>query len=81
MGIAYKEMGLFDDAIREFSLSVNSSKLALGSLTMLGLCKLEEGKSEDALAYFLRGLNADASDSSQAVALLKLNKNSGGVFE
>ena len=69
LGIAYKEMGLVTDAIREFSLSMNSPQLAVGSLTMLGQCKLEQGNWHDALSYFLRGLEATNEGSTESVAL------------
>ncbi len=43
LGIAYKEMGLIDDAIKEFQTSKNDSKRFLQSSTMLGVCYTEKG--------------------------------------
>ncbi len=43
LGIAYKEMGLIDDAIKEFQTSKNDPKRFLQSSTMLGVCYIEKG--------------------------------------
>lgn len=43
LGIAYKEMGLIDDAIKEFQTSRNDPKCSVRSITMLGICYMEKG--------------------------------------
>jgi tetratricopeptide (TPR) repeat protein len=43
LGIAYKEMGLIDDAIKEFQTSKNDPKRFMQSSTMLGVCYVEKG--------------------------------------
>jgi len=43
LGIAYKEMGLIDDAIKEFQTSRNDPKRSMQSSTMLGVCYMEKG--------------------------------------
>ncbi len=43
LGIAYKEMGLIDDAIREFQASRNDPKRFIHSSNMLGICYIEKG--------------------------------------
>lgn len=43
LGIAYKEMGLTDDAIREFQTSRNNPKRFIPSSSMLGICYMEKG--------------------------------------
>lgn len=43
LGIAYKEMGLIDDAIREFQSSRNDPKRHISSSSMLGICYMEKG--------------------------------------
>jgi len=43
LGIAYKEMGLIDDAIKEFQTSRNDPKRFLQSSTMLAVCYMEKG--------------------------------------
>ena len=43
LGIAYKEMGLVDDAIKEFQVSRNDKKSFLQSSSMLAICYMEKG--------------------------------------
>lgn len=43
LGIAYKEMGLIDDAIKEFQTSRDDPKRFMQSSTMLGICYMEKG--------------------------------------
>lgn len=43
LGIAYKEMGLIDDAIREFQSSRNDPGRFIHSSNMLGVCYIEKG--------------------------------------
>lgn len=43
LGIAYKEMGLTDDAIREFQISRDNPKRFIPSSNMLGICYMEKG--------------------------------------
>lgn len=42
LGIAYREMGLFDDAIREFQVAKHDPKLFINATTMLGMCYMEK---------------------------------------
>ncbi|MBC7794174.1 MAG: hypothetical protein H7Z43_10740, partial [Clostridia bacterium] len=69
LGIAYKEMSLLDDAIREFELAARDPSRAIGALTMMGICALQNHDTEHALAYFLRGLNAPNIIAREAMAL------------
>ncbi|MFZ5907560.1 MAG: tetratricopeptide repeat protein [Nitrospirota bacterium] len=43
LGIAYKEMGLIDDAIREFQAALKDPKRFVHASNMLGVCYLEKG--------------------------------------
>jgi tetratricopeptide (TPR) repeat protein len=42
LGIAYKEMGLLDDAIKEFKISAKDSDKALQSASMLAVCYMDK---------------------------------------
>ncbi len=42
LGIAYKEMGLIEDAIREFKISLKDPEKVLRSANMLAMCYLEK---------------------------------------
>jgi tetratricopeptide (TPR) repeat protein len=57
LGIAYKEMGLIDDAIKEFQTSRNDPKCAVRSTSMLGICYMEKGLYPLAIDSFRSALN------------------------
>lgn len=57
LGIAYKEMGLIDDAIKEFQTSRNDPKSAVRSTTMLGICYMEKGLYPLAIEAFRGAMN------------------------
>ncbi len=69
LGIAYREMGLFDDAINEFRLSMQAPARRLDSLLMLGLCSFELGRYGEAIAHFEQGVAIPDAADSQLVAL------------
>jgi tetratricopeptide (TPR) repeat protein len=69
LGIAYKEMGLIDDAIGEFEISAKSPKRACTALTMVGMCHLEKGDAPKAVSYFERALSQPAKAASEELAL------------
>lgn len=52
LGIAYKEMGLIDDAIREFQVSKNDPKRFTQSINMLGICYMSKGLFSLAIEAF-----------------------------
>jgi len=65
LGIAYKEMGLIDDAIREFQMSKNDPKRFIPSINMLGICYMSKGLFPLAIASFIGALNKiEARDES-----------------
>ncbi|HWR71987.1 MAG TPA: tetratricopeptide repeat protein, partial [Nitrospirota bacterium] len=57
LGIAYKEMGLLDDAIAEFMLTTEGEQRFVESKYMLGLCYLEQGEYYKAIAEIHNALN------------------------
>jgi tetratricopeptide (TPR) repeat protein len=58
LGIAYKEMGLLDEAIAEFQLASKDESRLLECCSMLGLCFLEKGMPQIAIKWFEKGLNS-----------------------
>ena len=58
LGIAYKEMGLIDEAIAEFQLAAKDEKRLLECSSMLGICFLEKGMPKLAIKWFEKGLKA-----------------------
>ncbi len=69
LGIAYREMGLQDEALKEFRLSANDSDRKLDSLTLQGLCFRDQGKFADAEELFAALLSLDSLDSDRLLAL------------
>jgi pilus assembly protein FimV len=56
LGIAYKEMGLIDEAIAEFQIASKDPKRFLECCSMLGLCFIEKGMQKLAIKWYKRGL-------------------------
>lgn len=55
LGMAYREMGLLDEAIGEFQQALRSSPGSLASIEMLGQCFLDQGQPEIAIHTLERG--------------------------
>ncbi|AKF06161.1 tetratricopeptide repeat protein [Sandaracinus amylolyticus] len=69
LGIAYKEMGLLQDAIAEFQLClVNPQKQCIAH-TMIGLCNLEKGEVAEAISSFKKGLYAENKTDREELGL------------
>ncbi len=69
LGIAYKEMGLLDDAIGEFKLCLaNISRVCIAQ-TMIGLCHIEKGEIAEASTHFKKGLYADHKTEREELGL------------
>ncbi len=58
LGIAYKEMGLVDEAIGEFQLASKDAGRTVECCSMLGHCFLEKGMPQLAIKWFRKGLEA-----------------------
>jgi pilus assembly protein FimV len=56
LGLAYKEMGLFDEAIKAFLKVLTSSRREVQSHMMIGLCHREQGNLSEAINQFKAGL-------------------------
>ena len=59
LGMAYKDMGLLDEAKEEFLLSMKDSGFFVDSCLMMGLCVKEQGQSDQAI-QLLEKLIADS---------------------
>ena len=69
LGIAYKEMMLIDDAIREFEVAAQDPKRECVCRSMIGMIELERGRMNEAIDAFLLGLNSPNKDSQQETVL------------
>ncbi len=70
LGVAYKEMGLLDEAISEFQKALRSSEGKLKSSEALGLCFFEKGQFAVAETILRRGLDVPSHGDAERVGLL-----------
>lgn len=56
LGIAYMEMELYDDAMREFKIAMKDPVFELDCYNRLGLSFMAKGNYDEAISSFLRGL-------------------------
>ena len=70
LGIAYKEMGLIDEAIGEFQLASKDPKRAVECASMLGLCFLEKGMPQLAIKWYRKGLEIPEITEEEHIGLL-----------
>lgn len=69
LGVAYKEMGLLDDAIREFAMASRDPKTACVCHSMIGMIQIERGNLNEAIDAFLHGLQVSERTKDQEAAL------------
>ncbi len=69
LGIAYKEMGLLDDAIAEFRIATQNVQRQCIGETMIGLCYQEKGEGPLAIDHFKRGLLSPHRTEHEELAL------------
>jgi pilus assembly protein FimV len=70
LGIAYKEMGLVDEAIGEFQLASKDAGRAVECCSMLGHCFVEKGLPQLAIKWFRKGLDAPAIGEAETAGML-----------
>jgi tetratricopeptide (TPR) repeat protein len=69
LGIAYREMGLFEDALGEFGAALAAPARHLDALHMLALCSLDLGRGQDAVTQLGRALALPDVPTPQQAAL------------
>ncbi|BAH38975.1 MAG TPA: tetratricopeptide repeat protein [Gemmatimonas aurantiaca] len=72
LGVAYKEMGLLDDAISEFQKALRSRAHRLPAYEALGQCFVEQGRHQIAATVLSRALHEPGIDDDQRVGVLYL---------
>jgi tetratricopeptide (TPR) repeat protein len=72
LGVAYKEMGLLDDAVAEFQRALRSPTHRLPAYEALGQCFLEQGSFPVAVTVLSRALHEPGLDDEQRVGVLYL---------
>lgn len=70
LGIAYREMGLLDEAIGEFQVASKSREHLVECCSMLGLSFLEKGLPELAIKWYRQGLETPDLTEEETLGLL-----------
>ncbi len=69
LGVAYKEMGLTEDAIREFETAARDPKRECVCRSMIGMIQMERGNVNEAIDAFMRGLHSHVKSAEQETVL------------
>ena len=69
LGIAYKEMGLVDEAIQEFLISAKHTEKYFDSAGLLGLCFREKGMFAQAISWFGKALEVGGRSAEEYLAV------------
>jgi len=69
LGIAYREMGLLDDALSEFRAASSSPARRVDCLQMLGLCAIDMGRAEEATVHLQEALATPDLNREQSLGL------------
>ncbi len=69
LGIAYREMGLMDDAIAEFQIASKGEGERLKSLEVLAICFLEKGELKLAEEHVRQGLELEGHTEEERIGL------------
>ena len=81
LGLAYKEMGLFEDAIQAFEIAARAPMRTAMGKTMLGVCYNALSRTDEAVMTFNEGLALPNLSDNDRMALLyelgKVYQNSG----
>ncbi len=69
LGIAYREMGLMDDAICEFKIAMQTQDKEVLCHMMIGLCFLDKGITTDAIGQFKKALYVEGITEGETTSL------------
>jgi tetratricopeptide (TPR) repeat protein len=69
LGIAYREMGLLDDAITEFKVAMRARDKEVLCHMMIGLCYIEKDMLSEAISQFKTGLYVEGITERETIAL------------
>jgi tetratricopeptide (TPR) repeat protein len=70
LGIAYKEMGLMDEAVAEFTLAEKSPVRRLNAVSMIALCLREMGRFDEAALRLRTGISLAVEGSEDQKGFL-----------
>ncbi len=78
LGIAYKEMELFDYAISEFEAAASNSSIRFDCYIMLGECYMEKGNHEKSIEYYKKATEMEGLTNDK---LARLHYHLGLAYE
>ncbi|HEX9137358.1 MAG TPA: DUF6584 family protein, partial [Nitrospirota bacterium] len=81
LGVAYKEMGLLDDAIGEFTLTPEEEQKFVQSRYMLGLCYMEKGEYQNAITEIQKALNYSESSGGKHQERIGMHYDLGLAYQ
>jgi tetratricopeptide (TPR) repeat protein len=70
LGIAYREMGLLDEAIGEFQLASKDARYLVLCCSMLGLCFVDKGLPELAIKWYRRALEHPGISEDDSLGMM-----------
>ena len=88
LGIAYHEMGLHEDAIKEFEIALEDPRFGYDCHYMIGQSLMALNRPEEAVAVYEKGMNLDGLDPERllglkyelALALLEIGRNDEALY-
>ncbi len=69
LGIAYKEMGLVEEAIHEFLISAKHPLKFFDSATLLGICFRDKGMFDESINWLDKALEVDGRKDEEYIAV------------
>ena len=69
LGMAYMEMGLYDEAIGEFQIASKGGPMELKCLEMIALCYLEKGEPTEAARELMRALEIPGHGPDETISI------------
>ena len=81
LGVAYKEMGLLEDAIAEFIMTHEGEQWYVQSRYMLGLCYMEMGEYQNAVGEIFTALNYGMSRGMAAQERIAMQYDLGLAYQ
>jgi tetratricopeptide (TPR) repeat protein len=76
-GMMYRDLGMYDEAIREFRAAARSDRRSLDSLEMIGHCLVAQGEAKAGIECFRLALSRGASGA----AATNLKYEIGAAYE
>ena len=62
LGLAYREMGLHDEAIKAFEKALRAPSREVQCRVMIGMCQRDQGNASEAIHQFKQGLHAEPQE-------------------